>query len=285
MGLETVAIGSAIGGSLLNAWGQSKQASAQNKRAGQIGQAANAMMQTQASPWENMLMQSTSMPMPNAGNDALMQLLRSDPTRQTSAVQNALGSMLNPNQSYSADPLFQALDAVDARSQNRAIQQLRGSAALLGDRFGSSLLARQQDLSAQMTDQAAARNQQLAAQLYNSQQGNKLNAAQLLLGANSQDFGQQLGAAQALNNAYLTQRAQMLDALRAGAAIQQGRLGMNAQLLGIQAGVPVAAGGGLSALGSSLGDIGQLGLLLGYTQGGNNQQQQNQSSPNWVWRY
>jgi hypothetical protein len=267
MGIETAIAGAAIGGSLINSFGQAKVAKKQGQRSDQMFRTATGMIQNDPSQWENMIQAGAQLPFNNAGNDALMQLLRSDPSRQTSNVTGQLQSILDGRMGYNTDPLFESLDKLDARAQSRAAATIGAQAGTLGARFGSAVQQRTAGAVGQMVDQASARNQQLGLQIYGQNQSNRLNAAQMLLGAQNQAFGQQLGAAQALNAQELATRSSQLDWLRSGAAAQQGRQGQNAQFLGMASGIPVAPSP-LGTLGSGISDAAQFAYLMKALGGG-----------------
>lgn len=124
----------------------------------------------------------------NTGQDALMQMLRSDP--RTKVDQTLEGIMANQGDPYNNSELFRSMGVLDQRAIDEQIGQLRGSFAGLGQRFGSSAQRQEGTIRREMTDDMMARNAQIQAAAYEAAQGRRMDAASALTGR--EQFGQQL---------------------------------------------------------------------------------------------
>lgn len=153
----------------------------------------------------------------NAGQDALMQMMR----RDVSAPRDAsIDPMLQAGtQQFDNSALFAALAPQDKQVLDEQVNQLHGSAGSFGQRFGSSMQKNEAMLRGQFANNVSARNAGIQQQSFEAAQGRNLQGAGVQAGR-EQFFGQQ-----ALQNASLQQQA----------AGQVGQLGQQNQGLDLQA--------------------------------------------------
>lgn len=166
----------------------------------------------------------------NTGQDALMQMLRADPTDTAE--------------------MFEAWEPLERRALDNALADAWGGASGLGQRFGSAMLREEGRVRGEAAENAAARRQQAAVGLEESAQARALQAAQIL-------GNQELSAGQLI----LQSLAQQLSGAQALAGAEAQRGGIDAQLLSILAGQPIASTGP-NAYPGAMGQIGQLTMLL-----------------------
>jgi hypothetical protein len=327
MGLPAIGLGISAAGQLFGAHQQSR---AQNQardlqlqRMGMVDNLARGMMQQGPTSWENTLAQylpqfaapgagqgggynqvmidAPQMDIPgvleqggfNAGQDALMQFLRRDPSTQMPLDTNLEG-ILSTGNPFDVSQAFDAYRQADEYQTDRALAELQGSSGSLGARFGSANQRATGDLLAQLSNQRGVRNAQIAQASHEAAQGRRLGAAGLMgqlegqrtgqmlqgvglghqgTGLLAQLFGQNAGLdmqAQLANQqgaqfgAGLGQNAQnqLLQALQLGGQMQGQRSGMNAQLLAMMAGMGApGANPAAGMMGQTIGGIGQ-GLAL-----------------------
>lgn len=166
----------------------------------------------------------------NTGQDALMQMLRAEPT--------------------GTEELFEAWEPLERRALESAMADAWGQAGGLGQRFGSAMIREEGRVRGEAAENAAARRAQTAVQLQESQAGRQLQAADLL-------GGRQLGMGQLILQAL----AQQISGASALAGAEANRSGADAQLLSILAGQPIASTGP-SAMPGAISGIGQIMSLL-----------------------
>lgn len=201
----------------------------------------------------------------NAGQDGLMQSLRSDPgARSRSVMEGVIAGGGNP---FDNTELFRSLGVLDQRNLNTAIGELRSSAPGLGQRFGTSMRNAELNTVLQSNENAAARNAGIAQQSYGDAQARLMSALGMLgqqemAGAQLQQQGWQglmqggLGASQLASQNWLGQLGMQGDMLSSLLGAQGQRQGYNAQIaalassLGGPAAVP-GYGDVFSGLGSA----------------------------------
>lgn len=155
----------ALTGAGLNIFGNIQQNNAANKKNQGITDMAGGMfMPTSGIPG---ILQSI-----NPGNDALMQFLRADPSRQ-----------------FDTSGAFTALEANDQRQIDQASNSLRAGYAGLGQRFGTASQRQEGRLRGDFAAQIAARNAGIAQSSFESAQGRSMNAATLLSQLASSIYG------------------------------------------------------------------------------------------------
>lgn len=208
----------------------------------------------------------------NSGNDALMQLLRSNPMTQRSAADERMLGVLNSGNPFESSDLFKNMQAVNETNYNRALGSIQNSNSL-GARFGSAGMQKVAQGSQELTNQnnlanaqiamsaheAAAQRQMAAAQLLNQQEnarrqdyiqaavgsGDMAKAQAALLLSGSQSNQQNNLQAQQLNQAAGLQTSLAnQDALNRISLANQGAYnaaGMQTQQLGAQVGMANAS--------------------------------------------
>jgi hypothetical protein len=287
MGMDPLTLGlgaSAVGG-LVGAYGQKKQGDAATQRFNQIQTQGQGMMKKGQDPYASAIMQLVSgrqapgsvgtgsgaidigsvMGNANPGNDALMQFLRSDPSRQTQ---------------FDASPAFASLQAMDQRTQDNAVAGLNANFRGLGQRFGTGAMRQTSDLLANLGAQTGVRNagimqssfenaqtrrmQGLGLQLQGAtalgQQGNQMAqiAAQLgIANQGNQQWNQQFNQ----NNANQFFQQQM-QGMGMASGMQNQQDDFNARLFAAMSGQPMPQGNGYTALGGAMGDVGQMAAFL-----------------------
>lgn len=313
MGMDplTIGIGMSAIGAGANAIGQWRGQNAANQKQQYVQGQAQGMMQNGPSDWETMIQQMISgrkapsaidpamgnidigaiTARANPGNDALMQFMRSDPSRQLNAgTTSALTGMMNNPAQFDASQAFSGLQAQDARTIQNAMTSLTGSFGGLGQRFGTSAMRQASDLQGNIAGQLAARNAGIAQSSFTDAQARAMQAAGLLNSREQFSSGQALNAAQSLNqqglgvaslaanlgqanqnnlfrNTQFNQQnaddffSQQMGGIQSGYNMMQGRNQNNMNLLSIIQGLQ-PQGSGLSAVGGGLGDIGQLIAFL-----------------------
>lgn len=136
----------------------------------------------------------------NAGQDALMQMLRRDngasPANPSTGFD--LQQLSDTGSPFNNSELFAALEPMDQRLIDRNVSQLHASAGSLGERLGSSINRNEAQLREQLGQDVLARNAGIQSQSYEAAQGRRLQA--LGLGANiAQGLAGSLGQTDALN--------------------------------------------------------------------------------------
>jgi hypothetical protein len=207
----------------------------------------------------------------NPGQDALMQFLRADPSKQTS---------------FDTSLAFDNLQALDKRNQDTAIAGLNANFGGLGQRFGTSAMHQTSDLLANMGAQTGARNAGILQSSFESAQQRRMAGLGLTLqGAQSLSQGgnamaqlaAQLGIANQGNTQFYntfnqnnrnTAFQQQLAGLQAGFGMQNANDQINNQLFSIMQGMAMPQGNAYTAAGSAGMDISQLMLLLPMLKGG-----------------
>lgn len=116
----------------------------------------------------------------NTGQDALMQFLNRNPAEDMGALVPNLEGILSNGNPFDVGSTFDALRASDDYQFNRALAEFRGSAGSLGQRFGTAMGQRENDLTAQLTNQLQARNAGIAQNAFESAQGRRLDAGNIL---------------------------------------------------------------------------------------------------------
>ena len=159
----------------------------------------------------------------NTGQDALMQMLRSDP--------------------FNTAEMFAAWEPMEQRVLNRALDEGWAQASGLGQRFGS----------ASRREEGRVRQEQA--------ESNTARRAETSMRAYEKNADLQAMAAQLLANLGLAQGTTRLGAIQSLAGFQGARRGADAQLLSILAGQPFG-GAQPSAIPGAIGDIGQLMAFL-----------------------
>ncbi len=193
----------------------------------------------------------------NPGQDALMQFLRSDPSKQTP---------------FDASKAFEMLQANDQRQQAGAVNALNQNfSGSIGQRFGSAARQSTGDLLANMAAQFGARNAGIAQSSYENaanrgMQGMGLNLqAALGLNQNSGMLAQLLMANQANTRANQgfnlgaqgQYYGQQLQGLGAAAGLRNQTDQYNAMLQQMISGMPMVQGSMLGDIGGLVGQAGQ----------------------------
>lgn len=167
----------------------------------------------------------------NQGQDALLQFLRSDPTRQLLGgidLTGQLGGILANGGQQSTDAALSALDRLQQQDTQKQLALLQGSSGSLGQRFGTATQQRAADLLSQLSTQYGAQRAQLALGAAENAQNRRLQAGQTLAGLAGQQGSQALQAAQLLQFApQLAAQVGLANqdaALRAALANQQAGL-------------------------------------------------------------
>lgn len=166
----------------------------------------------------------------NTGQDALMQMLRADPTDSAE--------------------MFEAWEPLERRALNNALSEAWGQSSGLGQRFGSAMLREEGRVRGEAAENAAARRTQTVVGLEESARDRSLQAANIL-------GNQELSAGQLILQAL----AQRIGGAQALAGAEANRAGADAQLLSILAGQPISSTGA-SAMPGAIGNIGQLAMML-----------------------
>lgn len=171
----------------------------------------------------------------NAGQDALLQMMRRDVGAPRDA---SIDPMLQSGTaSFDNSGLMNALKTQDQGLLDEQVNALRGSAGSFGERFGSDMRRREMDMRTQFATNVAARNAGLQAQSFEQAAGRNLQGAGLQAGR-EQFFGQmplqnaqlQLGAAQAAQQGGFQQQGTDLQAQLANqqAGLQAQQFNVNA---------------------------------------------------------
>jgi hypothetical protein len=298
-------------GTVANSVGQARAQNAQNKKQQYVQGMATGMFQNGPSDWESAISQMIGgMKSPtaldpnmgaidigsitagaNPGNDALMQFMRADPSRQLNAgTTAALTGMMNNPAQFDASSAFSGLAANDARTIQNAMTSLTGSFGGLGQRFGTAAMRQASDLQGNIAGQIGARNAGIAQTSFADAQARAMQAAGILTGREQFGQTQAFNAANALNqqglgvaqlaaglgqanqnnmfrNTQFNQDnlnnffAQKMGGLQSGYNMMQGRNQNNMNLLSIIQGLQ-PQGSALSAVGGGMSDIGQLIAFL-----------------------
>ncbi len=157
----------------------------------------------------------------NAGQDALMQMLRADPSTKVAGLQENLSGILNTGNPFDTTALMRSLDQSNALGQQDALTQLRGGYGSLGQRFGSAAQHNESDLLRRLTSDASTQRAGIVQGSFEAAQGRRLNAGGLLSGLEGQRGQQMLGAI-GLGNQQTGQRLDLAQLIQqAGLANQQ----------------------------------------------------------------
>lgn len=158
----------------------------------------------------------------NAGQDALMQMMRRDVGNGPNAfLQQNLQDLSAGNSRFDNSGLFAALAPIDQRMLDEQVAQLHGSAGSLGRRFGTALSGNEQKLRGNFLQDVTSRNAQIQQSSFENAQNRRVQGLGQL-GAMEQFYGQQ-----PFQNAQL----QMQAAMAAGQLGQAGAgLNLQAQL-------------------------------------------------------
>lgn len=211
----------------------------------------------------------------NAGQDALMQMLRATPQSNLNRSLNAtIAGQGNP---FDTSAMFEALGAVDTRNTNQQVAGLRAGASGLGQRFGSGMLGAETALRQGISTDINARNAGIQQGSYESAQARMLQAAQQLaardqfqagLADNIRQGGLDMSALfmqnNNANNAAGAQAVQMgqqdqnfqAQLLQMLLGAQQNRQAFNLSTLGLGAGMQPSFPG--YGFGSAASDFGQM---------------------------
>lgn len=157
-------------GAIAGAYGQYQNTKSANKKNDNISELINGLLgvgQNNAGNVQSVLKQI------NPGNDALMQFLRADPSRQ-----------------FDTSSSFAGLEANDQRQINLQTDQLRAGYSGLGQRFGTAAQANEGRVRSDFASQIAARNAGIAQSSFESAQGRSFGAAQLFSQLASGIYGQ-----------------------------------------------------------------------------------------------
>ncbi len=116
----------------------------------------------------------------NLGNDALAQMLRNDPSKQLTATDNAMAEMMATGNAFNTSAQSANLQKLYGLNLNDAVSRIQGSTGRLGARFGS---ATQQNVGRSVERMLAEQNVLqggMEQQAFESAQGRRMSAAQLL---------------------------------------------------------------------------------------------------------
>jgi hypothetical protein len=266
-------LGNAVGGMVTNSGNNRRAARFQNQMMGRAdamnwqGDASDPLMRflnSQTAPGQITPGQYTAStvdagsilgaPTMNLGNDALMQMLRSDPSRQ-----------MDP----SARMLIDAFAPQDARMLNQNVAGMRATAPGLGQRFGTAMGMGESNLRATAMNNIGTRNAGIAQSAYENAQNRRLQAAGSInqQGLNIAQLASQLGLANqaALNQGGMFNVSNNLQAQ--GMNADQANLFRQFQLQGYN-----------TAFGQQMGQRQFNQSLLGMMMG---QAPQNQANPMW----
>jgi hypothetical protein len=159
----------------------------------------------------------------NAGQDALMQMLRASP--------------------FDTSGIFSALDPINKRATDTAVADLQANFGSLGERFGGFGAQAEGNLRAQMGETQAAQRAGIQQQTYENAMNRKQGAATQL---------EQGGLQQ--NNQALQFLQTLVGGFGAAGQMDQGRANSNAAIM------QMIMGGGGGGLGGILGGAGQTGM-------------------------
>lgn len=230
----------------------------------------------------------------NLGNDALMQVLRADPSKQIDGAMGRLSSLADTNP-YDTTSEINALQNVDAINNTRAVNTINSGVSGLGQRGGTGRAMAAGSYLRGANADAGARYAGINREAYTSNQNLRLNALSTLGGLQDAATGRKLTAAEMMNRqgqdraslmlqggmfnatsrntaaqnnvqnalAFMQQR---LAALGTGAQAEATRRGQNAGIFGTIAGQPGPATAQTGQVAGAVGDIGNLIALLPYLQ-------------------
>lgn len=279
MGVDplTIGIGATLVGGGLKAIGASRERKRQQNTIDQRTQGVQGLMRTGTDPYQSAIMQllggiarpgeidpnsgaidiQNFLGQQNVGQDALMQFLRSDPSKQTP---------------FDASKAFDMLQANDQRLQSNAVNQLAQTfSGSIGQRFGTAARRSTSDLLANLAGQFGARNAGIAQSSYENAANRSMQGLGLQLQA-AQGLNQNTGIlAQLLMANQGNQRAnqalnlqgqgqyfgEQLQGLGAAAGLRNQTDQYNAMLQQLIAGMPMVQGSGWSDLGGLVGQAGQ----------------------------
>jgi len=171
----------------------------------------------------------------NTGQDALLQMLRSNPLESSDRAMQGMVETGNP---FDMTELFRSLGVMDQRSREGALADVRSGASGLGQRFGTAMARESNNAMSQLLDSAAARN------------------AQIAMGSHDAAQGRRLGAAGQLNQNLMTRMGLAQGAMGSDQARQQQQM----QALSLLLGLPM----GQSAMTGVGSDVGSFGNLLAF---------------------
>lgn len=285
MGLDPVTLGMA-GSAAMSAYGSNKANNAASQRFNATQAQGQGMMKSGTDPYQAMLQgllagnkqgspldansgaidTKSVMQNFNPGQDALMQFLRSDPSKQMG---------------FDTSKAFGALQAQDSRSQANAVAAQNANFSGLGQRFGGAAMRQTSDLLANINAQTGARNAGIFQTSFENQQNRGLQgSAQMLQGAQGlassgnamAQIAAQMGAANQGNQQWNQQFNQnnrnqwfnqQLQGAQAGFGMQNANDQYNAGLFGMMNGQQQPTGNAFSAIGGGGMDISQLLMLMG----------------------
>lgn len=266
MGLETAAIiglaGMGIQGasSIYGSWQEGQQMNQQQAWRQQMADRAGGYLQDAPYGYENQIQQMLGgLGGPSAYEEQLSSLLGANGGQRYNTGQDALMQMFRADP-YDQTALFEAMLPVEQRLINQQVAGLRGNTSGLGQRFGSAMLREEGNLRGQALENQAARRQQLGFQAYEAQQGRAMNAADLMTRYGLQQQGQQMGGYGQLLGAEQGRMGMQGNLLQMLAQAAQGRQGNNMNILGMMQGfAPQITGSPWAQAG---GDMGQLLMML-----------------------
>lgn len=146
----------------------------------------------------------------NTGQDAMLQLMRSNPggqaTREAGLDTNLL-SLGKGDSAFDNSDLFKALAPIDQRGLDEQVAGLHASAGSLGQRFGTAMNEKEALLRSNIQNQTNARNAQIQSSSFENAQARRMQALGLSSGRESMfnqlplQYGNlNLGAASAYGN-------------------------------------------------------------------------------------
>lgn len=230
----------------------------------------------------------------NMGNDALMQILRADPSKQVNGAMDRLSGLADTNP-YDTSGEIGALQGVDAINNQRAVNTLNAGVSGLGQRAGGAKAMAAASYLRGANADAGARYADINRQAYTSNQQLRLNALSTLGGLQDAATGRKLSAAEIYNRGQTDQAGlrlqgaqfnagaqntaaqnnvqnalafmqQRLAALSGGASAEATRRGQNISIFDTIAGQPGPATPATGQVAGAAGDIGNLIMLLPYLQ-------------------
>lgn len=284
MGVDpiTLGLGATLVGGAVGAIGKHKERQQQQNTINQRTQGIQGLMQPNVDPYQQQIMQLLGGMKPpgnvdpnsgaidigsflnqtNTGQDALMQFLRADPSKQTP---------------FDASSAFEMLKSNDARQQQGALEALNANfGSSIGSRFGSAARKSSSDLLANIAGQIGTRNAGIAQSSYESAanrslQGQGLNLqAAMGLNQNTGVLAQLLMANQqnqAGNRNYNLGAqgqffGQQLQGLEGAAGLRNQNNQYNAMLQQLIAGMPMVQGNAFGDVGGLIGQAGQAASFL-----------------------
>lgn len=216
---------------------------------------------------ENMLAQLLGQGQPdmpfldmNLGQDPMFQTLRADP--MASAQRGMLGELMGTGSPFDTSELFGALQPMRDERLSQGLAQTFAGAPGLGQRFGGATQRAAGDVTRQHLSDAALLDAQIGQQSHEAAQGRRLQAGGLsgqLRQNDIQGISQLLQGLMQQSQLGLGAQAQQGGLIQALIGAEQGRRGQDVSLAGILGGTPTPQG---TPVGSALGGMGQLAMLL-----------------------